>query len=83
MCKSERARDESLVHVALPLHFKCPNPKAKFGPDEQVSVVTGSQKSGSKPFSCSDNRNSQKGQSFADAFPAIAGNASEPWGCSR
>lgn len=39
--RSRRARAESPVYDALPLHFKYPSPKTKSGPDWKLSAVTG------------------------------------------
>ena len=74
-------RIEWSVDVALPLHFKYPNIQTKTDPDGKVSGVTGSQKSGSKPFSQdAPTRKTPKGQSFADDRPTFANNASSRGG---
>ena len=77
LCRRRRARAESPVHDALPLHVKYPNPNAKSGPDGKVSAVTGSQKSRSKP---SDKGKTKNGNHLLMALPAIAGNASSRGG---
>ena len=70
MRSRSNTRAESLVDVALPLHFKYPNLQDHSGPDGEVSVVTGSHKSGSKPF-LTELRQAGllKRHPFADALP--------------
>ena len=80
LCRSRRARAESPVHVALPLHFKYPSPETKSGPDGRVSAVTGFPET---RIEAQRQGKGLNGQSFADGSPGNCWQRIEPWGCSR